>query len=168
MIDENGFRPNVGIILCNRHDRVLWAHRAQHDSWQFPQGGIKSYETALQAVYRELREEVGLRSAHVEMLGATHNWLHYKLPKRYLRYRNKPLCVGQKQRWFLLRLIGDEENISLNIDKNPEFNDWCWVDYWKPIKDIVFFKRRVYEKALHELSPLLFSKYKKLNLRNNY
>ena len=105
MIDKDGFRANVGIILCNEHNQVLWAQRARHDSWQFPQGGIKSHETPEEAVYRELMEEVGLQEQHVEIIGKTNGWLRYRLPKRYLRYGNKPLCIGQKQRWFLLQLI---------------------------------------------------------------
>jgi putative (di)nucleoside polyphosphate hydrolase len=161
VIDKDGFRPNVGIILCNEENKVLWAQRAKRDSWQFPQGGIKSDETAEQAVYRELMEEVGLGPEHVEVLGVTRGWLRYRLPKRYLRFGNKPLCIGQKQRWFLLRLIATEENVRLDQYEKPEFDDWRWIDYWAPAKEIVFFKRRVYEKALHELAPILFPEYKK-------
>ncbi|MDQ7072351.1 MAG: RNA pyrophosphohydrolase [Gammaproteobacteria bacterium] len=161
MIDKDGFRLNVGIILCNEQNQVLWAQRAQHDSWQFPQGGIKPEETPEQAVYRELMEEVGLTPQHVEVIGATSGWLRYRLPKRYLRQGNKPMCIGQKQRWFLLRFVGNEEDVKLDCFDKPEFDDWRWVDYWTPAKEIVFFKRRVYEKALHELAPLLFPEYKK-------
>lgn len=160
MIDKDGFRPNVGIILCNQQNQVFWAQRAQHDSWQFPQGGIKSGETPEQAVYRELMEEVGLVPEHVEVIGATSGWLRYRLPKRYLR-QGKPMCIGQKQRWFLLRFIGNEDDVKLDGCDKPEFDDWRWVDYWTPAKEIIFFKRRVYEKALHELAPLLFPDYKK-------
>ena len=106
-------------------------------------------------------EEVGLEQQHVEMLGETTGWLRYRLPKRYLRFGNKPLCIGQKQRWFLLRFIGKEEDVKLDQYEKPEFDDWRWVNYWTPTKEIVFFKRRVYEKALHELAPLLFPEYKK-------
>lgn len=161
MIDKDGFRLNVGLILCNQQNQVLWAQRAQHDSWQFPQGGIKPEETSEQAVYRELMEEVGLSPEHVELIGMTRDWLRYRLPKRYLRYGNKPMCIGQKQRWFLLRFIGSEEDVKLDGYDKPEFDDWRWVDYWTPAQEIVFFKRRVYEKALHELAPLLFPDYKK-------
>jgi putative (di)nucleoside polyphosphate hydrolase len=106
-------------------------------------------------------EEVGLAPEHVELLGMTRGWLRYRLPKRYLRYGKKPLCIGQKQRWFLLRLVGDETEVKLDLHDKPEFDDWRWEDYWTPAKEIVFFKRRVYEKALHELAPLLFPEYKK-------
>ena len=129
MIDKDGFRPNVGIILCNNENQVLWAQRAQHDSWQFPQGGIEQDETPEQAVYRELMEEVGLAPEHVEVLGVTGGWLRYRLPKQYLRFGNNPLCIGQKQRWFLLRLVAEEAHVDLNRFEKPEFDDWRWVDY---------------------------------------
>ena len=160
VIDQDGFRANVGAIVCNNNNQVLWAQRRQHHAWQFPQGGIKAHETIQQAVYRELIEEVGLRPHHVKMLGVTQGWLCYRLPKRYLRYGNKPLCVGQKQRWFLLRLTGSDEDVRLDRHDKPEFDNWRWVDYWLPAQEIVFFKRHVYQQALHELAPLLFPKYK--------
>ncbi len=167
VIDKDGFRANVGIIICNDDNQVLWAQRAQHDSWQFPQGGIKPDETAEQAAYRELMEEVGLRPEHVELLAQSRGWLRYRLPKRYLRYGNKPLCIGQKQRWFLMRFIGSETDVKLDLHEKPEFDDWRWVDYWRPVEEIVFFKRRVYEKALHEFAPILFPEYRRRSGTNN-
>lgn len=152
----------MGIIIFNDENKVLWAQRAQHDSWQFPQGGIKSNETAEQAAFRELTEEVGLRPEHVELIAQSRGWLRYRLPKRYLRYGNKPLCIGQKQRWFLMRFVGSEEDVKLDLHEKPEFDDWRWIDYWKPVEEIVFFKRRVYERALHEFAPLLFPEYRRL------
>ncbi len=156
MIDSQGYRANVGIILSNREGRVLWARRLGQSSWQFPQGGIKQDETAEQALYRELREEVGLEPEHVEIIGCTQNWLRYKLPRRFIRYHSRPLCIGQKQRWFVLRLLAGDDAVRLDLSDQPEFEDWRWVDYWLPVKEIVFFKRRVYERALKELEPLLF------------
>lgn len=156
MIDSQGYRANVGIILSNQEGRVLWARRLGQDSWQFPQGGIKKNETAEQALYRELREEVGLEPEHVEIIGCTQSWLRYKLPRRFIRFRSRPLCIGQKQRWFVLRLLANDEAVCLDRCEQPEFEEWRWVDYWLPLKEIVFFKRRVYERALKELEPLLF------------
>ncbi|MEN8169525.1 MAG: RNA pyrophosphohydrolase [Pseudomonadota bacterium] len=156
MIDSQGYRANVGIILSNREGRVLWARRLGQDSWQFPQGGIKRDETAEQALYRELREEIGLEPEHVEIIGCTQNWLRYKLPRRFIRFHSRPLCIGQKQRWFVLRLLAEDKAVRLDLSERPEFEDWRWVDYWLPLKEIVFFKRRVYERALKELEPLLF------------
>lgn len=156
MIDSQGYRANVGIILSNREGRVLWARRLGQDSWQFPQGGIKQDETPEQALFRELREEVGLKPEQVEIIGSTRGWLRYRLPKRFIRFRSKPLCIGQKQRWFVLRLLVDDNAVCLDVSEKPEFEEWRWVDYWLPLKEIVFFKRQVYRKALSELETTLF------------
>jgi len=157
MIDSDGYRPNVGIILCNAEGRLLWARRIGQDAWQFPQGGIKAHEQPLDALYRELREEVGLEQSDVEVIGSTRSWLRYRLPKRYLRRDSAPLCIGQKQLWFLLRLVGDETHVRLDLCDQPEFDGWRWVDYWHPLKEVVSFKRDVYRNALRELEPLLQS-----------
>lgn len=154
-IDADGFRANVGIILCNTDREVFWAGRAGRRGWQFPQGGINPGETAEQAMFRELGEEVGLSAGDVELLGATDGWLRYRLPRRYRR-RSAPKCIGQKQRWFLLELTCDETAVQLDCTDSPEFDRWCWVDYWYPLKKVIFFKRRVYERALEQLSPLIF------------
>jgi putative (di)nucleoside polyphosphate hydrolase len=158
VIDSNGYRPNVGIILCNREGRLLWARRLGQDSWQFPQGGIKRNESPEEALYRELREEVGLEPGDVEIIGSTRGWLRYRLPKRFIRFHSKPLCIGQKQRWYMLRLLAGDEAVRLDRCDKPEFEEWRWVDYWLPLQEIVFFKRRVYERALREFEQVLFPK----------
>ncbi len=155
MIDENGYRPNVGIILCNRQGRVFWARRTGQDGWQFPQGGIKQSETVEQALFRELHEEIGLDPAHVALIGRTREWLHYDIPKMFLRSGRQTRFRGQKQIWFLLRLVANEMNVRLDVTQDPEFDAWRWVDYWSPLDSIVEFKRHVYEQALTELAPLL-------------
>ena len=106
MIDSDGFRPNVGIILANQKNEVLWARRVGQNSWQFPQGGIKPHETPEQALYRELHEEVGLVEHDVEIIAQTEGWLRYRLPKRLVRHNSHPVCIGQKLKWFLLRMLG--------------------------------------------------------------
>lgn len=156
MIDSEGYRPNVGIILTNQEGRLLWARRIRQDAWQFPQGGIREQESPRQAMYRELGEEIGLLPRHVEVLGATRGWLRYRLPERFIRRRQQPLCIGQKQVWFMLRLIGDERFVRLDLTEKPEFDHWRWVDYWHPLREVVPFKRDVYRRALKELAPLLF------------
>jgi putative (di)nucleoside polyphosphate hydrolase len=156
MIDFDGFRPNVGIILSNRDGQVLWARRVGQDAWQFPQGGIRTDETPCEAMYRELAEEVGLLPKHVEVMGATRGWLRYRLPPQYIRRSIRPVCIGQKQVWFMLRLLGDDAEVSLHNTDKPEFDYWCWVDYWHPLNEVVAFKRNVYKRALRELAPLLF------------
>ena len=153
MIDSDGFRPNVGIILSNDQGQVLWARRIGQDAWQFPQGGIKHDETAEDALYRELLEEVGLREGDVEVLACTRGWLRYRLPKRMVRYNSQPVCIGQKQKWFLLRMLSCDDRVNLGHSGNPEFDGWRWVSYWYPLDQVVAFKRDVYRKALKELAP---------------
>jgi len=156
VIDSDGYRPNVGIILSNPEGKVFWARRCGQDAWQFPQGGIRDSESPVEAMYRELFEETGLRPQHVEMVGKTRNWLKYRLPKRMIRKNTDPVCIGQKQIWFVLRLTGSDQDFNLSIMDKPEFDHWTWVDYWHPMREVVFFKRNVYQKALAELEPLLF------------
>ena len=155
MIDSNGYRANVGIIVSNLAGKVFWAKRVGQDAWQFPQGGMKMTESPQEAMYRELREEIGLLPEHVKLLGSTRKWLHYDLPRRYIRRNHMPKCIGQKQIWFMLRMICSEDCVALDVCDQPEFDRWCWVDYWKPCKQVIFFKRDVYQKALVELAPLL-------------
>lgn len=156
LIDSDGYRLNVGIILCNQERRLFWARRIGQNAWQFPQGGIHERETPEEAMYRELEEEVGLCQEHVTVMGFTRNWLRYRLPKRFIRHNCTPLCVGQKQIWFLLRLMTKDEQVCLNRHEKPEFDQWRWVNYWQPVHEVVPFKRSVYSRALNELSPLLF------------
>ncbi len=154
MIDPDGYRPNVGIVLMNRERRVFWAQRAGNDGWQFPQGGMRTDETPVEAMYRELKEETGLTTDHVELIGSTPGWLRYRLPRRYQRQNSKPLCIGQKQVWFLLRFLGDDSAFSLDHCSEPEFSSFRWVDFWYPVDNVITFKRRVYRKALSLLEPL--------------
>lgn len=155
MIDRDGYRSNVGIILSNDQGKVFWARRVGQDAWQFPQGGVDENESPEQAMYRELLEETGLNPGDVKMLGCTNDWLKYRLPKRFVRRNQSPVCIGQKQIWFMLRMISAESAVNLAANEKPEFDSWCWIDYWEPAKRVVFFKRKVYKRALKELEPLL-------------
>ena len=155
-IDEEGFRANVGIILCNGEGQLLLAGRIGSKGWQFPQGGMLQGESAVEAMYRELHEEVGLAEDDVEILGTTQDWLRYRLPEKFVRRHSKPLCIGQKQRWFILRLTSSEENLRLDHTETPEFDRWRWVEFWRPVNEVIYFKRRVYARALHELGPHLY------------
>ncbi len=152
VIDADGFRPNVGIILANGKGRLLWARRVGQDAWQFPQGGIGQGESPEQALYRELQEEVGLTAEAVKVLACTRGWLRYRLPKRYIRKGQRPLCVGQKQKWFLLQMLADDEAVNVAEHPKPEFDHWRWVSYWYPLTQVISFKREVYRSALKELA----------------
>jgi putative (di)nucleoside polyphosphate hydrolase len=152
VIDDDGYRPNVGIVICNRQGQVLWARRYGQHSWQFPQGGINPGETAEQAMYRELFEEVGLNRKDVRILASTRNWLRYKLPKRLVRWDTKPVCIGQKQKWFLLQLMCDDADINMQRSSTPEFDGWRWVSFWYPVRQVVSFKRDVYRRVMKEFS----------------
>ena len=154
MIDSEGYRANVGIVLADATGRVLWARRVGgQDAWQFPQGGIHSGESPEQALYRELHEEVGLYKEDVKLLASTRGWLRYRLPEKLQRRGQKPLCIGQKQKWYLLQFIGDENKINFDCGDKPEFDGWQWVSYWYPVDQVVNFKRDVYRRAMRELSP---------------
>lgn len=155
LIDEEGYRANVAIVLTNERRHVFWAGRANRRGWQFPQGGIREDESALDAMYRELGEEIGLGADDVDVIGCTEDWLRYRLPDRYQRKGTEPLCIGQKQRWYLLRLKG-KERFRFDTSGRPEFDRWCWVDFWYPLRHVIFFKRKVYRRALEQLAPLLF------------
>lgn len=155
MIDTEGYRANVGIILVNVNGSLFWAKRIGEDAWQFPQGGIRESESAEQAVYRELHEEVGVTKESVELIGCTQNWLRYKIPEHLIRRHQTPCCIGQKQRWFILRFTGKESDVCLDISDKPEFDQWCWVDQLEPPRSVIFFKQKVYAKALKELLPLI-------------
>jgi putative (di)nucleoside polyphosphate hydrolase len=143
------YRPNVGAVLFNRHGLVLVARRADLPNaegapgvWQLPQGGIDADEDPAKAVLRELREEVGTDNAAI--LGAHPDWLSYDLPPALMgkalggRYR------GQRQRWFALRFLGEDNEIRLDLDPHPEFDAWKWV----PLSDLptleVGFKQSIY------------------------
>ena len=145
----------MGIILTNEEGRLFWARRVGQDAWQFPQGGIRSSETPTQALYRELREEVGLQSQDVHVMGSTRNWLCYRLPKRLVRSNSSPVCIGQKQVWYMLRLVSDEKRVRLDLSDKPEFDRWRWIDYWRPIDEVIYFKRNVYRRALREFQHLV-------------
>jgi putative (di)nucleoside polyphosphate hydrolase len=151
MIDRDGYRPNVGIIICNAHDKVFWGKRIREHSWQFPQGGINQGETPEQAMYRELAEEVGLLPQHVRILGRTKDWLRYEVPTHWIKREWRGSYKGQKQIWFLLRLVGRDSDFSLRASSHPEFDAWRWSDYWVPLDGVIEFKREVYRLALNEL-----------------
>jgi len=157
VIDSEGFRSNVGIVICNRQGQLLWAKRIGQSAWQFPQGGIKETESVEEALFRELDEEVGLSEPDVQLLHQTEDWLYYRLPENLIRQHSGPLCIGQKQKWFLLSLEGEDNRVELNKTRKPEFDDWRWVNFWYPVDQVIEFKRDVYRKVLQQLETPLNS-----------
>ena len=158
MIDEQGYRSGVGIILVNANRQVFLGKRLGMDAWQFPQGGVREGETLEETMHRELQEEIGLREEDVKILAQSQSWHRYELPKRLIRRRTQPVCIGQKQKWFLLRLVNDEAKINLLATEDPEFDSWAWVSYWYPLRQIVSFKRKVYEEVMQEFAPCILSR----------
>jgi putative (di)nucleoside polyphosphate hydrolase len=156
VIDTEGFRANVGIVLMRGAGQVFLGRRSGGRGWQFPQGGMRHGEQAEDALYRELHEEIGLTRDDVALLGHTASWLHYRLPARYVRRNRHPVCIGQKQRWFLLRLTSSEERVRFDATEEPEFESSRWVDYWTPVREVIYFKRAVYARALDELAHRAF------------
>jgi putative (di)nucleoside polyphosphate hydrolase len=165
VIDAEGFRANVGIVLMrangaggakNHGSRVFLGRRSGGRGWQFPQGGVREGEPVEEALYRELAEEIGIERHSVELLGQTTEWLRYRLPPRYIRRQQQPLCIGQKQRWFLLRLKADPVSFDFERTSEPEFEHWRWASWWEPVREVIFFKRPVYAAALTELAASAF------------
>jgi putative (di)nucleoside polyphosphate hydrolase len=165
----------VGIVLMRADRLVFLGGRTGGRGWQFPQGGMLAHETPEQALFRELNEEIGLESQDVRIVAQTRQWLRYRLPKQYVRRNSNPLCIGQKQRWFLLELVSSEERVHFDSTAEPEFETWRWVDYWTPVREVIYFKRAVYVRALDELGRLAFAEnqpalpewtHEEKNLRN--
>ena len=155
MIDRDGYRPNVAIVLVNARNQVFWGKRIKEHAWQFPQGGIKQGETPEQAMFRELEEETGLQPKHVKVLGRTRDWLHYNVPNHWVKREWRGTYKGQKQIWFLLRLVGRDCDISLRASGHPEFDAWRWHDYWVPLEAVIDFKRESYRLGLEQLAEFL-------------
>jgi putative (di)nucleoside polyphosphate hydrolase len=155
-IDADGFRANVGIVLIREDRQVFLGGRTGGRGWQFPQGGVQQRESPEEALYRELKEEVGLDPQDVKLIAGTRSWLRYRLPKQYVRKNSHPPCIGQKQRWFLLKFTGTEDRFDLVSNGEPEFESWRWVDYWTPVREVIYFKRAVYARALDELARTAF------------
>lgn len=156
VIDTEGFRANVGIVLMRGDGTVLLGRRSRGGGWQFPQGGMQTGETPEESLFRELHEEIGLTAQDVELVGATHDWLRYRLPQKYVRREQLPLCIGQKQRWYLLRLKDTSAKFAFTSTDEPEFDQCRWSNWWEPVREVIFFKRPVYVQMLQELATLAF------------
>ena len=150
-IDTQGFRANVGIVLMRDGGELFLGGRRDGRGWQFPQGGVQRNERPEEALYRELHEEIGLQACHVQILGRTRDWMRYDVPQNWVKRESRSSYKGQKQIWFLLRLIGRDCDVSLRASGHPEFDAWRWNDYWIELDCVIEFKREVYCMALNEL-----------------
>lgn len=155
MLYGDGYRPNVCIVLCNDQNELLLFHRVGSGGWQFPQGGIDDNESPLEAMYRELYEEVGLQAHDVKLLAQSTRWYRYNVPSRWLRASSRGHMHGQKQLWFLLQLESNTEAINFQTTEHPEFDEWSWVSYWDPVHYVVDFKKSLYQRALIDLANFL-------------
>ena len=127
----------------------MWARRYGQYSWQFPQGGINPGEAPEQAMYRELYEEVGLSPEHVKIIAVSKQWLRYKLPAKLVRHDHTPICIGQKQKWFLLKLTAPDASVNLMASGHPDLIIGVGSAFGT-IRQVVSFKRDVYRKVMHE------------------
>jgi len=158
MIDKNGFRIGIGTIIVNNNKKLFWGKRIGQQDWQFPQGGLLKNESPMDCMYRELYEEIGLEKKDVTVLSIEKKWLYYCLPEKMIRYYSVPVCIGQKQKWFLLRLNSENVNIKLDLTDQPEFDNFCWVNYWYPLHEVIYFKYNMYKKILQNFHSFIFPK----------
>src|SRR5260221_9021536 len=151
LIDRDGFRANVGIVLMHDDGRLFIGRRTGGKGWQFPQGGMRRGETPEESLFRELHEEIGLSRADVRIVAQTGRWLRYRLPARFVRRESKPLCVGQKQRWYLLRLQRADPEFRFDLTGEPEFDHWRRGDHAQPARQKTRLKRHVFAPPHREL-----------------
>ncbi|QXK92188.1 RNA pyrophosphohydrolase [Neoehrlichia mikurensis] len=148
------YRPCVGILLINKERKVFVGQRADYsiDSWQMPQGGIHINESYKDAALRELLEETGIKSVHVIYISK--RWLYYKIPEALNKTYKK--FSGQKQRWVLMKFIGEDSEIDINYSLHPEFKSWSWQNLDYVINNVIYFKKEVYHKVADEFMPHIF------------
>jgi putative (di)nucleoside polyphosphate hydrolase len=147
-------RLGVGVVLLNSNNKVFVGKRIDNpvNFWQMPQGGVDDNENLLYAANRELKEETGVKST--KLIKEIDNWLTYELPNNLLGKIWKGKYRGQKQKWFIMRFVGDEEEININT-KNAEFKEWKWIDVNQLLNVVVRFKHDVYKAIVKELNILL-------------
>ena len=154
LLQQKKYRPNVAVIIVNQSGKVLWCRRKQHDGWQFPQGGIDKGETPVEAVLRETKAEGGLDENDIEIVYESQQWFKYQVPKeKRKRYFKKDIFKGQKQKWFLAKLLSDDSKINLRANMPVEFDEWVWANYWYPLHSVIAFKKEIYKKALLTILP---------------
>ena len=147
-------RSGVGIVVLNSQNKVFVGKRKDNpfDKWQMPQGGVEPNELLLTAMKRELEEETSIKN--IEVIKEFDHWLEYELPEKLIGKIWKGKYRGQKQKWFVVRFLGNDDEININT-KHPEFIEWQWVDIEQLPNLIVHFKKHVYEKIAEELKKYL-------------
>ena len=148
---EKGWRLGVGITLINQENKIFMGERIDNKgAWQMPQGGVNiaKDESLDNAAKRELYEETGIKTAKI--INQSEGWYYYYLPKSLKRKLWGGKFLGQKQKWFLFSFEGVDEEINLQADKKPEFNNWKWVSPQDVLNKIVVFKKEIYQEVLRE------------------
>ena len=147
-------RSGVGIVVLNRSNKVFVAKRIDNPKnfWQMPQGGVDQGEDFLTAAYRELEEETSIKN--IEFIKELDGTTTYELPDQLLGIIWKGKYKGQKQKWFLMRYLGEDDEINIKT-KNPEFLDWKWVDLDKITEEIVEFKLHVYKEIKEKIKKII-------------
>ncbi|MDQ2066451.1 RNA pyrophosphohydrolase [Xinfangfangia sp. CPCC 101601] len=150
------YRPCVGVMLVN-DDGLIFAGQRKDSAvaaWQMPQGGIDAGEKPREAAYRELWEETGVSRDLVDYIGKTHGWITYDLPAELLGRVWGGKFGGQRQKWFLLRYRGSDDQIRIDTE-HPEFESWRWIDADALLESIVPFKRAVYDSVIRSFRAYL-------------
>ena len=156
LIYDDGYRANVGIVICNPEGKVFFAKRRYQSGWQFPQGGIIEGESPKKAMWRELLEETGLKKENTKLIKTSQNWYEYNLTKKNIRKNGKgTLVIGQRQKWFLLSFTDNSDLIKLDESPEQEFDSWKWVKPESSINQVIGFKRKVYQQVLDEFLPFI-------------
>ena len=147
-------RIGVGIVVLNKNNKIFVAKRIDNpkDFWQMPQGGVDQNESYLDAAYRELYEETNIKE--IDLIKEVEEFTTYELPDHLLGIIWKGKFKGQKQKWFIMRFVGNEDEIDINT-KKPEFLDWKWIDVNEITKKVVDFKYEVYKKVKSEVEKIL-------------
>ena len=151
-------RSGVGIVVLNKNNKVFVAKRIDNPKnfWQMPQGGVEQEEDFLTAAYRELEEETSIKK--VELIKELEGFITYHLPDHLLGIIWKGKYKGQKQKWFLMRYLGEDNEININT-KNPEFLDWKWVGLNQITELVVEFKFHVYQEVQEKVKKILIDRY---------
>jgi len=154
MKDKLPMRQGVGIIVLNKQNQVFVGKRKDNpvDKWQMPQGGIDQNETPLNAMKRELAEETSIKN--IKILKEIENWLEYELPPNLLGKIWKGKFRGQKQKWFIVKFLGQDSEVNLNT-RHQEFIEWKWINYNSLPEVIVDFKKEVYKKLKLEINNFI-------------